>query len=501
MRSSKEAPLSSPTEILSVSTLYFLFAWLSLNFTNNAGQVASAWLANGVLLGYLLTTHRSHWRKLIIGCLIANSLANAGAGNDLIKAVMLSACNMAEVAIPAHVLGGRLRNRSTIINWAFAQKFLLYAVVLGPAFAGSLAGVTLSALESANSSEIFKIWFMADALGIALVTPLAVSLRRSGISAIRDKEGLVYMILCLGLVGAATAAVFAQSRYPLLFVIMPFLVFAAFRLGLAGLSVAYVICGGIALAFTSAGSGPMLLIADATAGDRLLLVQLFILFVEVSTIPVALALESRLRLESQLATANARLEHLAGTDALTGLPNRRSFDRAYEREWAIAARAKAPLAVAIIDVDHFKAFNDTYGHIAGDDCLTRLAEILSNTLFRPGDFVGRYGGEEFVIVLPGTDMAGAEKVCERVKEIVSAANLPHEASPIDHVTVSVGFASLTPDSQLSRSQLLEAADAALYSAKSSGRNRIAQPPAEQTQVVRGLKTPLPILVPALQTTH
>ena len=501
MRSNKEVPQSPSTEILSVSILYFFCAWISLKFTGGGGQIASVWLANGVLLAYLMTTHRSHWRKLITGCMIANVLVNIGAGDDLMKAVMLSACNMTEVAIPAHVLGGRLRNRNTIINWAFAQKFLIYAVILGPAFAGALAGVTLSALQSENSSEVFKIWFMADALGIALVTPLAVALRRSGVNAIRDKEGLAYMILCLSLVGVVTAAVFSQSRYPLLFVIMPFLVFAAFRLGLAGLSTAYVICGSIALVLTSAGSGPMFLIADATAGDRLFLVQMFILFVEVSTIPVALALESRLRLESQLATANARLEHLAGTDPLTGLPNRRAFDRAFEREWAIAARAKAPLAIAIVDVDHFKAFNDTYGHIAGDDCLTRLGEILCNTIFRPGDFIGRYGGEEFVIVLPGTDMTGAEKVCERVKEVVSTANLPHESSPHDHVTVSVGFASMTPDNQLSKNLLLEAADAALYSAKSSGRNRIAQAPINEVPVIKGLKASVPILVPSFQTTH
>jgi len=122
-------------------------------------------------------------------------------------AIVLSACNMAEVAIPAHVLGGRLRNRNAVINWAFAQKFLIYAVVLGPAFAGSLAGVALSSLKSENSGEIFRMWFMADALGIALVTPIAVALRRSGIGAMRDKEGLAYMILCLGLVGVVTAAV------------------------------------------------------------------------------------------------------------------------------------------------------------------------------------------------------------------------------------------------------------------------------------------------------
>lgn len=490
----------TPTEMLSAWILYLILAWFSLGHVGESSNIASPWLANGTLLAYLLTTHRVHWRKLIVGCLLASVLASLLAGNDPLRAVTLSLCSMAEVAIPAHVLGGRLRNRNTIINWSFAEKFLVYAVVLGPAFAAALAGVALSALQSANSGEVFRIWFAADALGIALVTPLAITLRRCGLSAIREREGLAHMVLCLGLVGAVTTAVFLQSDYPLLFVIMPFLVFAAFRLGLAGLSVAYVICGGIALILTSWGSGPVFLIADATAADRLFFVQMFILFIEASTIPVALALESRLRLEAQLATANARLEHLAGTDALTGLANRRAFDRAFEREWAIAARAKRPLAVAIVDVDHFKAFNDTYGHIAGDECLTKLAEILSGTLFRPGDFVGRYGGEEFVIVLPDTDLAGAQHVCARVQEIVSTTNLPHEASPLDHLTVSVGFASLVPGKG-SRNQLLDAADAALYAAKSNGRNQIAHSASTRMPATRTTPLRAPVIVPVLHTTH
>lgn len=501
MQQVNDAQQNSQVETLTVSLIYFVATWFSLKFADPEFGISSLWLANGVLLAYLLTTHQSLWARLVSGCVIASIFANLANGGDLAKAVTLGICNLAEVAIPAHILGGRLRSRNAVVTWAFAQKFLIYGVILGPVFAAALAGVALSALESANSSQVFKVWFMADALGIALVTPLAVALKRSGLSAIRDREGLTYMVLCLGLVGTVTAVVFSQSTYPVLFVIMPFLVFAAFRLGLAGLCAACAVCGSIALALTSAGSGPIYLITDMTAGDRLLLVQLFILFIEVSTVPVALALDSRLKLESQLATANARLEHLAGTDALTGLPNRRAFDRAFEREWAIAARSKSPIAVAIVDVDHFKAFNDTYGHVAGDECLTRLGSILAQTILRPGDFVGRYGGEEFVVVLPDTDAAGAERVCARVKDIVAATNLPHEASPLDRVTVSIGFASMIPDYRLTRNQILEAADAALYKAKASGRNRVIHADSTTTMEPQGFKRPAPSLVPALQMTH
>ena len=134
----------------------------------------------------------------------------------------------------------------------------------------------------------------------------------------------------------------------------------------------------------------------------------------------------------------------AGLDGLTGLANRRTFDQVLAREWARAAREAAPLALAMIDVDHFKAYNDLYGHPGGDYCLSRVAAVLRETLNRPGDLLARYGGEEFAAVLPGTDLVGAAVVAEAMRAAVAALGLTHAGSP-QHGRVTVSAATPRPD--------------------------------------------------------
>jgi diguanylate cyclase (GGDEF)-like protein len=164
-----------------------------------------------------------------------------------------------------------------------------------------------------------------------------------------------------------------------------------------------------------------------------------------------------------------------GRDELTGLANRRSFDTALRTEWGRAARDGAPLGLLMADVDHFKAYNDTYGHPAGDHCLARVADAIRGGMRRPADTAARYGGEEFALILPGTDLAGAVAVAETIRSGVAGLGLEHASSPVSRrVTVSVGVASIVPDSSLTEADLLSAADQALYRAKFSGRNRVGQ---------------------------
>lgn len=166
------------------------------------------------------------------------------------------------------------------------------------------------------------------------------------------------------------------------------------------------------------------------------------------------------------------LEELALIDGLTYIPNRRRFDQLLAQEWSRARREGQSLAVAMIDVDHFKAYNDHYGHGAGDDCLRQVASAIKASLQRPGDTVARYGGEEFVLLLPNTDDQGALATAERVRAAVFDKNLPHAHSPAaDRVSISLGVASTIPDSGEPEA-LLKAADEALYKAKRAGRNRV-----------------------------
>jgi diguanylate cyclase (GGDEF)-like protein len=166
------------------------------------------------------------------------------------------------------------------------------------------------------------------------------------------------------------------------------------------------------------------------------------------------------------ALAEDKLEELATTDALTGLKNRRKFDAVIDAEWRRATRQKMPLALLMIDADHFKSYNDTFGHQAGDQMLVGIAICISDSVRRAGDCTARYGGEEFAVLLPGLSPVEALAVAETIRLKVQGWSDGPTVT-----TVSIGVASLTPDATMEWSVLVKAADKALYAAKANGRNR------------------------------
>jgi diguanylate cyclase (GGDEF)-like protein len=175
--------------------------------------------------------------------------------------------------------------------------------------------------------------------------------------------------------------------------------------------------------------------------------------------------------DRELRTANRNLEALASIDSLSGLANRRSFDARFEAEWQRAATLGRPISLVMIDVDHFKLFNDNYGHLEGDECLRAIGQTLAAAASHKADFAARYGGEEFVLLLPDTGLAAAFDIAERLRAAVAALAVEHDHAPCGHVTISIGVASLTPTGE-GRQALIEAADAGLYAAKRNGRNRV-----------------------------
>ena len=167
------------------------------------------------------------------------------------------------------------------------------------------------------------------------------------------------------------------------------------------------------------------------------------------------------------------LRALSFIDGLTGIANRRRFDEALLREWRRCARSHLPLSLVMLDVDHFKAYNDHYGHQAGDECLRAVAALLDEQMKRPGDLAARYGGEEFICLLPETDVDGATRVAERLRQAVAGHRLPHALSPVGgHVTISLGVSSAMPLGEAPPDGLTQLADRLLYEAKRSGRNRV-----------------------------
>jgi two-component system, chemotaxis family, response regulator WspR len=177
--------------------------------------------------------------------------------------------------------------------------------------------------------------------------------------------------------------------------------------------------------------------------------------------------------QQQLLEANIELQRLNNVDALTGASNRKHFNEYIEIEWKRATREQSPLAVLMVDVDDFKKFNDTYGHLAGDEALRKVAEAARKTSGRPADLTARFGGEEFVIVLPRTNLAGASALGEKVRQGVEDLRVAHGASSVGaYLTVSVGGAAIVPRRGDSYIALIETADVALYQAKRSGKNRV-----------------------------
>jgi diguanylate cyclase (GGDEF)-like protein len=171
--------------------------------------------------------------------------------------------------------------------------------------------------------------------------------------------------------------------------------------------------------------------------------------------------------------AFGRLELLARVDGLTGLMNRRYFDTRLEREWRRASREGKPLALVLIDIDGFRAFNERYGHVGGDDCLRRVAACIATTVERPGDVTARYGGDEFSVILPTTSIEGVRRIGMRICNGVRRLGIP--TSPeVGVVTVSIGIAALVPNADLPMTTIVETADRALYRAKAAGRDRVAE---------------------------
>lgn len=184
-------------------------------------------------------------------------------------------------------------------------------------------------------------------------------------------------------------------------------------------------------------------------------------------------------LEQQILADNQILQAMVTQDGLTGISNRRAFDEKLAYEWKLGRREQTPLAVVLCDVDHFKAYNDTYGHILGDQCLRAIAAVLDTVIRRPADMAARYGGEEFALILPKTDSEGAMHILNRIRHTLQARAIPHRSSPTSaYVSFSFGLAVAVPSDDAEMGELVQAADEALYQAKAEGRDRAVLAPTQ-----------------------
>lgn len=571
-------------------------AALLLNMRSwNQGGVTILWPSNGLLIGVLLCCRRRHWPAYLAVGFAVDLGINLALSFAFWVSAYLACCNMLEVGIAAALMYRTVSPKPDLTQRKQLISLLLYGVVVAPAIASLLAQLNTSSAHSMLLFTSFKHWFTADALGVAVMTPLYLSFiereRFPGRSRL-EVAGLLTML------SAATVGVFWQTQLPILFLLLPLLLILGVRLRLAGSALGLLIVSIVGGFLTIQGRGPVSLVRFGSATTHDLLLQFFVavsmlmlyivevvisererlqidltasetlfrLLAEASNDIIVLAnlsgerryispavitvlgwqpeelmghtyhqivhpddvatveammqtcresgsakaltyrcrkkngsyawMEASMRLyhddatgapigfvnvvrdvssrkaaEDELTLAFRMVENLAMVDGLTGIANRRQFDETMDREWRRAMRDGTLLSLLMIDVDHFKPYNDIYGHVLGDACLRQIAVAAQEVIHRSSDLFARYGGEEFAVVLPNTDRTGAQLVAEQIRRAVELCNLPHSGNPHGVVTVSIGCATQTLGHDSASTSLVEAADQALYQAKSSGRNR------------------------------
>jgi diguanylate cyclase (GGDEF)-like protein len=412
-------------------TLAYLAADIALNRFAFSDGWTLVWPLNGVNVALLLMRPRSSWPWMLLGIELGTGIGECLDENSYLMETGQRICSMAEVLISACLLPPF----STLDRWlrtpGIFNRFIA-ALILGPGISGLMAAMMFHFAKGQHFWWAFNNWATADALGMAATMPLTLALRSPQMRSLFQRHALTRTLSVLILAFAGAELIFAVSSYPLSFLLFPLLLLVDSMLAFAGSSIAVVGVLLISVYFTTDSMGPF------------------------GTWPADLRVP----------------RDLAALDGLTGIANRRFFDERFAQEWSRSARHSKPLALAMIDLDNFKQFNDLYGHLAGDKCLRAVAEALTKEIQRPEDFVARFGGEEFALLLPHTSAEGAGVVLQRIREAIYALGIDHIGNSWAKVTVSIGYSSITPLHSEGQSRLIQLADAALYEAKNNGRNRV-----------------------------
>ena len=448
-------------------------SWLGIVLSRQSEGVVTIWLTNGILFAIVVTKPKSVWLRYFAMGMLADTLADVIYGDPLRLALGISVANSIEVISSCWLLTRWFGSPFNLSKRRPLVGFLVVAVVGATALASALgASWTLLYVDAGPWWKLFRTWYLGDILGMAILAPFVFVLQRPGFFIMLQRRQLARTLMLLAVPAIVTALVFTHNQDPLIFFIFPALLLVVFRLGFPGAVLAIFVIACIAIIFTVAGHGPLMLIVGPSMLRRIVVVQVFVAVALFTAFPVAALLEERSELDQSLQKSEARHRELANADALTGLANRRAFDRILDVEWDRALRGKQPLSVLLLDVDLFKSYNDIYGHIAGDACLRRIANVIAATLPRKSDTVARFGGEEFTVILPNTPLEGAMAVAASLRQSVAAIHMPHAGAPSGIQTISIGVATVVPDLDGAVLSLLTLADQALYRAKHLGRNRV-----------------------------
>jgi diguanylate cyclase (GGDEF)-like protein/PAS domain S-box-containing protein len=576
-------------------TSCFLLITLSTLGVGLGTQANLIWMANGLLLSYLLLAPRWRWPAYLSIAFMALVTGSTLVGDPWQQTLWFSTLNIVEVLIGALFLRRQSKELPNFTDHIYLVRFVFFAVFLGPFVTGCIYATFSVLRQHADFAQSLSQWTVADMLGTAVTAPAFVAIFRTRFrTAVDWRRYWHYLVLVVAL----TLASFTQSHLPLLFFLYPLLVLVLLRMDMGWAAVSTLFIAGVGSWFTVRGIGPFAMSKAVYSVEPSVVLQVFIASALFMLYTVSVILESKQRAESglkkiasqhELVTQNSRdvillagfdgrphyispavfaltgfgaadtmergfaemvhpedlakvqelvrslkqggsataeyrirrssgeyiwvegafrivgnsttgagsevliivrdiaerksaeemllrayqeLERLAVADPLTGLANRRRFDEYLNMEWHRAMRDKSPLSLLMLDADHFKLYNDSYGHLRGDSCLKQIADATLGVVSRAVDLVARYGGEEFAALLPGTPNDGAVQVANEVCRALQDRAIPHCANPFQVVTISIGCATTIPGLGQEASTLIDAADRALYLAKSNGRNQI-----------------------------
>lgn len=589
--------------VLVVALLFGLAAHAGVEFTRSGSRVATFWAANGLLLAWMLCTSPARGRQGLAAAALVNVGVNLLAGDTPATALVLAACNALEVGLAALLLrpaDAGDPDPQDLGEPRALRAFALYACGVAPAASALAAALLLGTIQGASLLPVMHTWFLSDALGMAVVTPVALlALRGELPQLLRPGQRLAALLALAALLGAGSL-VFLQSRYPLFFLVFPVLVVVALRLGQAGTAVAVLLLSLMALGASVAGLGPLALIDDPSPATRMLVLQGFLLAVAATGLPLAAMRDDHRRIRTLLGERETELlqltrgedivlrlsgsghllfvaptiepllghtpaslarqplqalahpddrpdldealervrrdgdsvrvawrarhrdahyrwvqlqlrplprprepgasrpDEIVGSarpvdvgqlaalerraderlqarneaiDPLTGLPRREALAERLALECARALRERVPLTLVALEIDQYAAHAAQHGAAAGDECVRSVAQLAGRAAARSGDLVFRDGEAGFLLLLPDTSGAAARRVAERIHDLLALRNLPHEASALGRISVSIGLASLAPPAIADGPALQAAAADALQRARTTGPSR------------------------------
>jgi diguanylate cyclase (GGDEF)-like protein/PAS domain S-box-containing protein len=589
-----------PVRMLWVGLICGLASWFGAYLGQRPAQAAVIWPTNGILLGVLIACPRRHWAGYLASGSLACLLVHLAFHIPLNLSLIFMAGNTVEIAVSMALLWVGSDRRPDLTNGLTLLKFTFGAVLLSPVCSAATVALLRAGIASPPGFVALSNWYIGDALGIAIMTPLVLSIRPFELMQRVRLEKLAEAVGLLTAIAVLSVVVFRQTSYPITFLLFPALLLVAFRLGISGSAAGVLLLAIPAAWFTVEARGPLAVETKGGLLGSILVLQFFFCILLAMGYTVAVALAERKRLEHDLqyteetyrvlaenswdiivradlngrgkyvspsvrevlgwepeeyfgdrlldkvheedrpileelfeklkrsehtqaavyrvkrkvggylwveinaravrdpqtgelheligvvrdandrvvreremAEAFSRAEALAGIDPVTSQANRRTFDTTLSQEWLRAIRERKSLSLLMIDIDQFKNYNDIYGHVAGDACLRSVAMALTAALHRRTDVATRYGGEEFAVILPNTDAAGAFVTAERLLAAIAGRKIEHSGTGPCIVTVSIGVATMFPSAGSDEKQLIHAADSALYVAKKNGRNQVS----------------------------